>query len=229
MSLYEKFQQNSFGNYHGYEPWDLVAPFYDIFQPLALKLLRGLGETSYKQFAVKMINTLQLPHNCRMLDAACGSGYLHDAIAEQLQDDDSCLAVDFSPGMLARAQKKAIKKNYYQFTFHRLSLYELTNHFPSNSFDGCTMSFTLPVLQQPEKIFMQFKALLKPDKKLVISTLSREYLVERRKIFLWRFLIRNYYSRYLSKIQLETLLLQAGFKNIVFLPIGWTYIISAEA
>lgn len=227
MTLFEHLQRTFFGDYHQSEAWDMAAPFYDWLQPWAFRLLGVLGDCSYRHYAEAMVESLGCESTALILDAACGSGFLHTAIANRLAESGQCHAVDFSAGMLQRAKAKLPSQAVNRFNFHRRSLYDLDHLFPARKFDGACLSFTLAVLAHPERALAQISRVLKPSRRLVVSTLSREQLDQLKGWKSRRVLVHRYRDRYLAWSDLEQLFLSAGFESCITRSIGWTSLITA--
>lgn len=227
MTFFEKFQKASFGHFHGSEPWDFAANFYDLSQPTGFWLLGATKPQTYKEFAHSLIQSLVLPEKPKIIDCACGTGYLHEAISQKIRQGGQCLAIDFSAGMLEKAYRKSKGKKRTQFTFKQINLYSLKEKIPANSFDGAFLSFTLPVLQDPQKALKNICNILKPGAGIAIATLSREIMDTHQKKHLWRMLVRLHQKRYLYQNELKTLLSDAGFHQTAFQTCGWTLIITA--
>jgi len=227
MSFFEKLQKITFGHFHLADPWDLAANFYDLSQPTGFWILGATTPLSYSEFARKIVSSLNLPNKPNVIDCACGTGFLHEAISDHISEGGQCIAVDFSPQMLKKAYQKYQKRRTGRFFFRQFNVYALSESLPLNSFDGAFLSFTLPVLEDPQKALCNIYQLLKPGAGISIATLSREVMDAQKKAYLWRLLVRFYQRRYLYQHELTDALTAVGFSRITFKSIGWTLIITA--
>lgn len=98
--------QHPYSDINGY--WDRWAPVWDFF-------LRTVGlDRRYREQGVSVVD---LKMGDRVLDVACGTGlnfpYLFDAVGP----GGRIIAVDISPGMLARAEERARKNEWHNIEF----------------------------------------------------------------------------------------------------------------
>src|SRR5205085_4640031 len=80
------------------EDWDMSAPEYDAY---------ASSQQLYRESARYLVQRAELAANMTIVDLACGSGVVTETILRELGDAPArIIAVDFSPAMLAHAQKR---------------------------------------------------------------------------------------------------------------------------
>lgn len=130
--------------------WNLYARVYDtllIFRP-------------YQGMIRDAVDSVALPAGARVLDAGCGTGNLSRPLGERGYE---VLALDSSPHMLKRAQ---IKNPHLRFQSGDLGG-ELP--FDDASFDAITCSNVLYTLPNPSAALREFRRVLKPGGRLVVT------------------------------------------------------------
>lgn len=98
-----------------------------------------------------------------VLDAACGSGYGSSILATKAKQ---VIALDFSDHAIQYAQKNHLKKN---IIFKKADLGKKTE-LADNSIDMVVCFETLEHILDQDVMLTEFKRVLKPDGKLIIST-----------------------------------------------------------
>ena len=133
-----------------YTFWNLYARVYDtllMFRP-------------YQCMLTEAADSVGLPAGSRVLDAGCGTGNLTRPLGER---GYQVLALDSSPHMLQRAR---MKHPHLQFQSGDLGG---VLPFPSESFDAITCSNVLYTLPDPAAALQEFRRVLRPGGKLVVT------------------------------------------------------------
>ena len=130
--------------------WNLYARVYDtllVFRP-------------YQGMLKEAADSVGLPAGSRVLDAGCGTGNLTLPLGERGYD---VLALDSSPHMLRRARQK--------HPHLRFQSGDLGGELPfeSASFDAITCSNVLYTLPDPAGALREFRRVLKPGGRLVVT------------------------------------------------------------
>jgi SAM-dependent methyltransferase len=127
------------------EGWDRVAHLYDaVWSPLT------------SQFIAPLLEEAAIAPGHRVLDLACGPGYVA-AAAERL--GATAVAVDLSPSMVAEARRRHPGLEVRQGAAERLEL-------PSGEFDRVLIGFGVPHLADPPAVFAEARRLLRPHGRL---------------------------------------------------------------
>jgi SAM-dependent methyltransferase len=127
------------------EGWDRVAHLYDdVWAPLTT------------QFVEPLLEAAAVEAGQRVLDLACGPGYLAAAAAAR---GAAVLAVDLSPAMVAEAHRRHPALEVRQGVAERLDL-------PSAGFDRVLNGFGLNHLADPPAFFTEALRLLRPGGRL---------------------------------------------------------------
>lgn len=99
----------------------------------------------------------------RVLDVACGTGTSTAAIAKT---GAAVLGVDFSPAMIAEAEKRHPRLEFRQADAMKLP-------FGDDEFDAVTISFGLRNVQDPKQALAEMYRVLKPGGRLVVCEFSK--------------------------------------------------------
>ena len=106
-----------------------LLPIYDYVELLLLTIRPYL------------YNRLALPENSKILDVACGTGFMTSILAKK---GYKVSALDISPDMLDRAKERL--KNYKDIAYYKESATELP--FDDSYFDAASVSFALHDMPQ---------------------------------------------------------------------------------
>lgn len=128
--------------------WDAKANAYDDY---AGKITTQLVEPLLQAAGVKA--------NTRILDVACGPGYLAGAAAER---GANAVGVDFAPSMVSEA-----KKNFRRAAFRQGDAEALP--FDSEAFDSVVCGFGLGHLPDPDKAISEAFRVLRPGGRYAFS------------------------------------------------------------
>ncbi len=135
--------------------WSRYAKLYD-FE------IERFNRRAYERMYQLMSESLS--SDMDVLEVATGTGLIALGIADSAK---SVTATDFSPGMIARARKKAIPANV------SFSIEDATSlSFPDARFDAAIISNALHIMQEPELVLENIKRVLKPGGLLVAPTFS---------------------------------------------------------
>ena len=135
--------------------WSRYARFYD------MEVLRFSGKAYGEMYRLM---ARRLTKDMRVLEVATGTGLIAVNVASFVRSVD---AVDFSPGMIAAAQKKNAAGNV------RFSVEDATAlSFEKNTFDAVIISNALHVMPQPEAALENIRRVLKPGGLLIAPNFS---------------------------------------------------------
>ena len=135
--------------------WNRFSGIYDVFMK---KDMPAYGE---------MIERIKkrLEPEAHVLEIATGTGIISLGIAGSV---NSVEAVDLSPDMIAKAQKKANRMGINNVRFSVQDAYALP--YDTGSFDVAIIANTLHVMPQPEKALNEAKRVLTPGGYLIAPT-----------------------------------------------------------
>jgi ubiquinone/menaquinone biosynthesis C-methylase UbiE len=136
--------------------WNRVAGIYDSF------MARNIG--AYREMYRLMAEDLRADMD--VLELAIGTGLIALNIAESVC---SVTATDFSPAMIAEAQKKTAPGNV---TF--ASADATTLPYADRSFDAVIISNALHIMPEPEAALVQIRRVLKPEGILIAPNFSHK-------------------------------------------------------
>jgi len=143
------------------ETFDTVAEGYD-----------GGALRFFPASAARMAALLGLRGDENVLDVACGTGNASLAVA-RLLPRGRVTAVDFSPRMLERAQRKAAALGVGNLEFLERDMQELG--FPDESFDAATSAFGLFFVEDMASQLAHIAATVRPGGTVLISNFQESY------------------------------------------------------
>ena len=146
--------------------WDRYARFYDA------EVLRFSGK-AYAQMYCRMSKVLT--KDMRVLEIATGTGLIAINIAEYVE---SVTATDFSPKMIAAAQKKKAPRNVWFSVEDGADL-----PFVNDRFDAVVISNALHIMPDPAAVLGEIRRVLKPGGLLIAPTFSHGHI----KKSAWKF------------------------------------------
>lgn len=178
-----------------------VAWFYDLW-----------GLLTESKANKKLIELAQIKDGENILEVAVGTGKIFTKIVMNNQSGKN-EGIDLSPSMLAYAAKKLEKFDKKSFNLQVGDAYEIP--FNDNTFDLLINNYMLDLLPEKDfiKILNEFKRVLKPNGRIVISTMS--FGVKWRNKF-WHWLAK-YFPNVLTgcrPISIHNYLEKTGFANI---------------
>jgi SAM-dependent methyltransferase len=116
----------------------------------------------HQQLAKRVLELLEIENQKIYLDAGCGPGFL-------VQNRKNIIGIDISEAMLEHARATNPDCFFASVDLNR------TLPFPDQSFDGVYSNNVLAYLDQPNLVFQEFGRVLKPEGRLIVSTLRRSF------------------------------------------------------
>jgi demethylmenaquinone methyltransferase / 2-methoxy-6-polyprenyl-1,4-benzoquinol methylase len=175
------------------EMFERIAPRYDFLN----RLLSLRQDIVWRR---ALIGALNLADQARVLDAACGTGDVALALAQQGAEKIQVIGADFACSMLLRAGQKV------RATGRRQSVWlaaadVLQLPFPTATFDAVTMAFGIRNIQDKHRVLKCFFEQLKPGGRLAILELGTPSAGPLRRAYLFYFnrflpLIGRFFSRH---------------------------------
>ena len=136
--------------------WERFAKIYTIVQEKGNKEL-------YSKLTGEILSVMD--ENKDVLELACGTGQITFVLADKVH---SWIATDFSPRMLAEAQKRKSAKQYTNIRFAVQDATKLT--FADKSFDIVLIANALHIMPDPGKALSEIRRVLKDDGVLIAPT-----------------------------------------------------------
>jgi len=103
----------------------------------------------------------------RVLDSACGTGLVALPAALRVGPHGKVVGTDISQGMVSAAMERAARRGVHNTEFERMDAEEL--RFPDASFDVALCSLGLMYLPEPSAALAEFRRVLKPGGRVVVS------------------------------------------------------------
>jgi ubiquinone/menaquinone biosynthesis C-methylase UbiE len=154
------------------ETFDTVSGGYD-----------GDALRFFPRSAESMAALLGLSGDEHVLDVACGTGHASIAVARTLPRG-KVTAVDFSAGMLGRAQKKVDALGIKNIKFAEGDMQDLP--FPAEAFDAAVCAFGIFFVPDMEKQLAHIASRVKPGGRVMISNFQEDYFQPIRDLFINR-------------------------------------------
>jgi ubiquinone/menaquinone biosynthesis C-methylase UbiE len=154
------------------ETFDSVSDGYD-----------GKALRFFPESARYMADMLGLRGDEQVLDVACGTGHASLAIAKKLKKG-RVTAVDFSPGMLDQARKKAAALNIGTIDFLERDMQNLD--FPADRFDVAVCAFGIFFVEDMDAQISHIVSAVRPGGRIMISSFQESYLHPLKNIFFER-------------------------------------------
>ena len=151
--------------------FDTVAEGYD-----------GSALRFFPASATHMAARLELRGDEQVLDVACGTGHASLAIA-RLLPAGRVTAVDFSPGMLAQARRKAVAAGIANIDFVERDMQALPWQ---GRFDAAVCAFGIFFVMDMESQLRHVAATVKPGGQVMISNFTEDYMQPLRSLMLAR-------------------------------------------
>lgn len=133
------------------------------------KKYEGLWIKQMKGYSSRLVSGLKIHKGDRVLDLACGTGFVTLEIAKKLKNSGEVYAVDISKKMLDIAKKK---NKYKNIKFIEGDILEEIKKLPSNYFDSVVCAWAL-AYTNPKKLLKEIKRVLK-DKGYVMIVVNRK-------------------------------------------------------
>jgi len=144
--------------------FDTIAPKYDF-----LNHFLSMGQDI--SWRSKMVSATELHSNTRVLDIACGTGDVSLEVCRQTKGRVQIAGVDFSPRMLAVAQKKADAEKR-QCTVHLAAGNALNLPFRDHCFHAVFIAFGIRNIMDRPAALTGFYNTLKKGGKLAVLELT---------------------------------------------------------
>jgi SAM-dependent methyltransferase len=186
--------------------WDRTAPKYG-----------QAGPPIFSIAAQRLLELMSLKPGDRLLDVACGRGAVAIPAAKQVGPSGQVTAIDYSPSMVAEAEKEANKQGLSNIACACMEAQNL--EFPDNSFDALTCAFALFFFPDMRKALAEMHRVLVPGGKLGLTLWGKGAIVPQ-----WPILgetIKEYGLRPVvpnpiawRPEDIEALLTSAGFSDI---------------
>jgi ubiquinone/menaquinone biosynthesis C-methylase UbiE len=154
------------------ETFDAVSGGYD-----------GGALRFFPESAKNMAALLDLRGDERVLDVACGTGHATLAIAPKLSKG-RVTAVDFSPGMLGQARKKAAALNVRNIEFLERDMQDLG--FAESPFDVAVCAFGIFFVMDMEIQLAHIASMVKPGGRVMITNFQESYFHPLKDLFINR-------------------------------------------
>lgn len=178
-----------------------------------------LGPILFEPYALDLAERLKNDDIQQMLELACGTGRVTRHLISLVPDDGKLIATDLNPAMMeiARSKIQSDKVEWQAADAQNL-------HFIDNSFDHVVCQYGVMFFPDKPKGFAETYRVLKAGGKYLFNTWD-SLDANPRVATMWKvmyeifgdeapdFLQKGPYS-FFNKIEIEKLLLEAGFKNI---------------
>lgn len=144
--------------------WDRTAPKYG-----------QMGPPIFSISAQRLLESLHLQPGDRLLDVACGTGAVAIPAAKQVGSSGQVTATDYSPCMVAEAEKEANKHGLSNITCACMEAQNL--ELPANSFDALTCGFALFLFPNMRRALAEMRRVLLPGGKVGLSLWGKGAIV----------------------------------------------------
>jgi demethylmenaquinone methyltransferase / 2-methoxy-6-polyprenyl-1,4-benzoquinol methylase len=143
--------------------FDSIAPRYDLLN----RLLSLRQDVRWRR---KMVSTMVIPDNGRVLDVACGTGDVAMEICRQKGPRCHVIGIDFSPGMLGLARQKSRQKPLG--TISLVAADALALPLDNASVHAITIAFGIRNIQNKTRALKAFYQCLTPGGMLLVLELA---------------------------------------------------------
>ena len=120
----------------------------------------------------------------RIMDVAAGSGQPTLTIAPRVQPGGTIVGIDFSPEMVAVAERRARQTGATNVSFRTMDAEQL--ELPDASFDAVTCACGLIFFPDVHRALTEMRRVLKPGGRIAFATWPPEHLVGRMFAFIGR-------------------------------------------
>jgi ubiquinone/menaquinone biosynthesis C-methylase UbiE len=144
--------------------WDRTAPKY-----------AKAGPPIFHLAAERLLALLDPTPGSRLLDVACGRGAVAISAAKKVGPSGQVTATDYSPCMVAEAEKEARKHGLPNITCACMEAQNL--EFPDDSFDALTCGFALFLFPDMRRALAEMRRVLVPGGKVGLSLWGKGAIV----------------------------------------------------
>lgn len=157
-SFQEDVQQRLF------QCWDRTAAFYG-----------QVGPPIFSISGQQLLELMNLKPGDRLLDVACGRGAVAIPAAKKVGPSGLVTATDYSPCMVAEAEKEARKHGLSNIACACMEAQNL--EFPDDSFDALTCGFALFLFSDMRRALAEMRRVLLPGGKVGLSLWGKGAIV----------------------------------------------------
>ncbi len=143
--------------------FDKIAPRYDLLN----RLLSLRQDVIWRR---KMVSAMAVPDHGQVLDVACGTGDVILELRRQKGMRVTITGIDFSAGMLVRAQRKLLEN--HNKTLALVAGNALAMPFRPSSFHAVTIAFGIRNIQDKEGALKAFYDVLVPGGMVLVLELA---------------------------------------------------------
>lgn len=116
----------------------------------------------FQPWANRIVDSVEIQPNHKVLDVASGTGVLARTIAKKIGRSDSVNGLDLNPGMLAIARQNAPNINWYKGNAEKLP-------FEDRSFDTVVSQFGVMLFSSPKTALQEMYRVLKSGGQLIVA------------------------------------------------------------
>ena len=125
------------------------------------------GPQFFQYFGKELVEFARIPPGARVLDVATGRGAVLFPAAEKVGQGGEVIGIDYSEGMVKETNAEIGTLNLQNAKMLHMNAEQL--EFGDNSFDIVFCSFAIFFFPHPERALGEFRRVLKPGGKLVVS------------------------------------------------------------
>ena len=129
-----------------------------------------LGNFTY--FGERLVAHAQVGEGDTVLDVATGRGAIAFSAARRVGPRGKVIGVDISPEMLQETAKELATGQWPMIELHQMDAEHLS--FPDSTFDCVLCGFALWFFPHPEQGLKEFVRVLKPGKRVALTTIARD-------------------------------------------------------
>jgi demethylmenaquinone methyltransferase/2-methoxy-6-polyprenyl-1,4-benzoquinol methylase len=144
------------------EMFDRISPVYDLMN----QLISGFQEPRWRRRAVR---EARLSRGRSAVDVACGTGKVTRALAKRVGSTGHVTGIDFSPGMIGRAQRTRSDAQNVSFVVGDA----LALPVDDASVDAATIAFGMRNLTDYGRGFRELTRVVRPGGRVVCLEISR--------------------------------------------------------
>lgn len=153
---------------------ELIEQYHNASNLEARIKLHELYSLNKKDWFTWLFEQYQIDSGSKLLELGCGDGTFWAKNEQLIPNDWNVVLSDFSPGMLADAQRKLT--NLPAIQFEQINIESIP--YPDNSFDIVAANFMLYHVENRKKGLQEIRRVLKPGGKLYAATIGEQHLME---------------------------------------------------